>query len=165
MNLLKSISPHDWCWRGFRLLPVAAYLGLAITMGWVIHEQDNTIRHIEELRKGRVLDQAISDEKICDRQEVVTERLIDTKRKIRQTNRRIKGTDKILHTLIVSVTQTPNDDDSNRKALKIASTDLKREVIALNQEQAALKAGERILIQEQKSVDCNRLPSKRPFEE
>ena len=46
--------------------------------------------HIQDLRESRVQDQARTDRSICERQETVTERLIDTKEKQIRTDQRTR---------------------------------------------------------------------------
>jgi hypothetical protein len=110
--------------------------------------------HIQELREQRVTDQTRTFQLICERQELTVRRLIDTKQKQIAAN-------KILHELIVGITERPDpdpEDGHTRMLLGRAADRLDREV-------SGLRKGRRLLRRSLASADCERLPGNDPFQE
>ncbi len=109
--------------------------------------------HVNDQRRERVADQSRTFVALCQREQVITNRLIDTKVKIRDIA-------ETLRVLIDGIAENPDPDPDSpetRRQLKTAAVDLAQQTIELRQ-------GERLLQRELGRLDCDNLPSSRPFE-
>lgn len=136
-----------------RILYGAAILG-AVLGAALYQEQRENLDRVQELRRERVIADARTDRRICQRGEVNTTRLIDTKVRLRRSDERLRKL------LTISIARDENDPDPPNPKIVAA---FNREIRAIMIDTTALTEGISILRAELSDVDCDRLPSARPF--
>lgn len=169
---------RDWLLEPIPRVAALAAFGIlaatAIVGFWRLEQNDarleradarleRTDARIQDLREKRVVDEARTNRLLCLRQNVTLTRLRHTKVKIKQTNT-------ILRDLILGVSARPDPDPEDadaRRALMMAvehlggeNRELTRGIFEINDALDGNTDGRVGPI-----VDCDRLPSDRPFQE
>lgn len=126
---------------------LAAYAIVVLALAVALLRVETLFDKTDEQRAQRVKETLATATAICERQEVITSRLIDTKLRLRKTN-------DILRNLTIAVAP-----GAGRNVAALA-----RAADLLADESAKLRKGQGILQDELDRVDCMRLPVSKPFE-
>lgn len=130
----------------------AVVIGFAVVLGALYDD-------VKNINRGRAKDNATTIRTICERQEFVLEKIVDTKVRIGHTNTDVARNAKTLKKLIQEVRADPE----NRIPLTQAISRIEVTLTNLRHNNDILRRGRAALELELARVNCDKLPAVNPF--